>query len=80
MAGETIIAIVTIIAAAVVSVTTLITKSEVVRLNAKVEQLNIQIAGLHQVVLAQSEKISTLTAQKIGLIEKIEGRKDKDDI
>lgn len=64
MTDATIIAIVTIICGAVVTVVQLLTRSEVINLRACVEEQTIELAGLHQTIIAQSARIYEQDAQK----------------
>ena len=66
MTSETIIAVVTIICGCVVTVVSLIVRSNVLRLNETVGEQTKEIAKLHQTVIAQSAKIYDVEATKTG--------------
>jgi len=78
MSDATIIAVVTIICSAVVTVIQLLTRSEVISLKKTVNEQTIELAGLHQTITMQSAKIYRQEAQKDDLIEKMQKR-DKDE-
>jgi len=66
MSDATILAIVTTVCSAVIVIFQLLTKSEVTMLRSKVDEQTIEIAKLHQTIIAQSARIYDAEATKKG--------------
>jgi hypothetical protein len=71
MSDATIITIVTIVCAAVVTSVQYLTKRDVIQLHNTVDLQTKQLAILHQTIAGQYEKINTLMAERIAPIEKM---------
>lgn len=71
MEGATLVQIVTIIAAAIVSVVTLIVRADVNSLKTEIRGLRETVASAHALILRQNEIIQTLAGEKIDPIERM---------
>jgi len=76
MSGETTIAVVTIVCTCIVTITQLIVRSNVIELSKTVKAQTIELAGLHQTVIAQNARITEMQAEKT-MVAYEAGRRDR---
>lgn len=69
MSGEVILGIVTAVCTMIVTVVTVIVRSDVNALKAQVVFLTQVVSSSHSLILSQNAQIQSLTAQKVVLLE-----------